>query len=526
MPTLDIQSENPSSQVIFTFEGGLEITPFNTVLPSGTYEVEMPLVEREVNEGGAMGMNTIDTFSDVRVRLRWQRKIFYGEGRFWVFWNKFYNQVYFKSSIDGINWTAGTFVAWSNYEWGETFNVVWRRPYVYVFVKRSADVYYLRGVPHSNGTITFPYAETACFGTSGPWKADSYGGVDSDGYPFCIWSWGEWIGSIYPRITKSTTRETFTRASGYPFMLSASANGPSTGIIALKNKDMLAMYCNGNAVIRGKMYDYSANQWLAEEICSTNAVREQYAFGDESWSWSFVLDNAGDVHLVFLDTSHRIRYRVRNYQTGQWNTEVTLFTPGNRYGHPYITYDKRTDDLWVFWPNVNDEKIYYIRKRNGLWTSPVAWIYAPDTLATSGTDGEYDCIFTTSEFVDEGKLCIAYVTGTTSPWKHRFDYLDLRLRFFRKWIEDGSVSQVKNIVLTSNPATWTAYFVDLVCHEELSLDPRVTKFGVKFLETLSLAPRYILTHPRMAYRAIVYLHNKVVSGKYRLRIKTRRRVDD
>ena len=162
---------------------------------------------------------TFDT-SDNNAGFTYQRKSLYAAGLFWIFYEVRYGNIYYRTSSDGITWSARTFVtsvvggnAWD-------FDLWFDGTYLHYVAKAEAyKTVYRRGTPISDGSITWSAAEQVVTST----KCCDYPTVTVDalGYPFIGYRDDD---DLYPYVTKSSKNDgTWVTASGYPFKLISDA---------------------------------------------------------------------------------------------------------------------------------------------------------------------------------------------------------------------------------------------------------------------------------------------------------------
>jgi RHS repeat-associated protein len=366
----------------------------------------------------AVGTST----NNAAVSASHQRKAFYANGRHWVFYADGTNLVW-QSSTDGASWaTKATVRACTT---GTLFGLAFDGTYVhYAYAKATAQtaLYYRRGLPNADGTITWSAAEQTAVAAvaSTTYKTPAIA-VDSSGYV--------WIGffqddtSDFPRVTKSsTTNGTWTTASGFPHQLSTTASTTwAVTPVALQSGRVLVVYSRGGAKVSSKLWKGSA--WASERASFTgygvnsNGVRvSAVAVGD-------------DVHILYLKVSpYAVRYVKFTYNSsdatyyGAWGGETALQASVTSTSAPVLARDGATNDLYCFWagsPTANH--IYYTKRTAaGVWdTSPTDW---HDQSAEAIT--AYDRI--TAYAASGGSMIgVLFTTKTASPYNVRLAQLTL-----------------------------------------------------------------------------------------------------
>ena len=344
------------------------------------------------------------------IQYSFQRKSFYANGRFWV-WYSDGTDLGYKTSTDGASWSSFTGVRACAQGW--RFSVWFNGTYLHYAYhsETSGDpLLYRRGTPNSDGTVTWSAAEqTAVSGTSGVTLYDPMIAVDGGGYP--------WIGYqryngtyYYPYVTKASTNDgTWTTASGFPYQLSsaASSNDWAVSITPLTNQRVLATYGYVSSPVKAKLWSGSA--WGDEESASTSNLN----YGD----YHSAVAEGDDVHLVFLKlTAHDIIYVKRTYSSSSWSSEATVYASAHQYSAPVLSINATNNKLYCFWagaPTANH--IYYKKCVSGTWdSSPTDWI----TESSLTSNDRLTCFYQAYA----SKIGLVYMT---TPTTIRFGYLAL-----------------------------------------------------------------------------------------------------
>jgi len=320
-----------------------------------------------------------------------QHQIFYIHNMYWIFYCDGSNIVY-RTSSDGITWSEKTVIRPSTRAYAISFlydgeNI----HYAYAFnIDGNQPVYYRRGTPNPDGTITWHTDEqaitTAELGGTSPVLA-----IDSDGHVWIVYQQGitgENPHKLY--VTKNArTDEIWETESGYPMELDDPANyGFPTGtraqgsIVALTGGKMYVCYgfadspSDQTSPVYGRLFDGAS--WGSVETISS---RNLSILGGNS---VLAFSNGDDVYCVYpvrAGTGIQIAFNKRTYGVG-WGTEENVsnilpFTgetgDANEAVGPTATYNPTTDELWVFYANVEKNAIYYRKRTSGTWENEVAW---------------------------------------------------------------------------------------------------------------------------------------------------------
>jgi len=342
-----------------------------------------------------------------------QRKGFYANGRFWVFYSNGTYLVY-KTSIDGTTWGAETVIRASTD--GSDTSIWFDGTYFhYAWSSGATNValMYRRGLPNSDGTITWSAAEQTVIAAV---STDRYRFpsicVDSTGHPWIIYRYlttGITSGNAYI-ITSSTTDGTWSTASGFPYVLNATNGYWKLTVVPLTSSKVLALYTIAGAVIRVRAW--SGTAWNAE-VTTTSSENGGYY-------WSAVAQS-DNVHLAFPQASTYILiYTMFSYTSNSFGAETQIQAATTSTTATVISIDPSTNNLYYFWegsPTANH--IYYKKCVSGTWdTNPTDWITETETLTSNY---KLTCFYN----VYGGYIGLLYMTLTASPYNVKFAYLTI-----------------------------------------------------------------------------------------------------
>jgi hypothetical protein len=347
------------------------------------------------------------------------RKSFYANGRYWVFYSDATNMVY-KTSLDGVSWSLQTTIRAADS--GNRFSVFFDGTYLhYAYSAETANtpIYYRRGTPNSNGTITWSAAEQTALAAV---STDTYNGpnisVATDGRA--------WIGyELYtttgparsPYVTRNNNTDgTWSVASGFPYQLRGQmgsiANPHCVEPVPLTTGYVFCVYGASGFTLRGKRW----NGGWGTEKATTNAV-----LGSNGYS---AVNEGDDVHLCFVTGSNpdTVIYAKYTYGSDSFGGETTIQSSPNG-GLPAVSLNTTTNTLYCFWRNYNNgTHIYYKKKTQaGSWDSTATdWI-------DESTDGLTASDRLTSFYKDySGKIGLVYMAKTSSPYKVRFEKINAK----------------------------------------------------------------------------------------------------
>jgi len=428
----------------------LPSTPYQESLEEGIYSISMPeIVETESGtyvfkqwEDGSKSptrqINLVDDISIVAIyelsvgnlvgsvtnpyatQGNFQRKCFYANGLFWVFYaNTDRNRFVYRTSPDGVVWSGEHDIRVGDY--GPHISVFFDGEHIhYAATGYGSPIYYRRGVPNPDGTITWVAPEqvihTLYDRASNPVVAvDSYGyvwigyreKVNEKRLPFVIRS-GNYDG------TWGDTPE------GFPFQLcNVEKDTWAVSPIPLTNGKVAVVFTGHEyggpygEPIHIRVWD--GGSWLSEVLTASGCYHSMF--------YSAVAQG-DDVHIVFqrlgVDTTD-IVYVKYSYASHALSSEVVLQSgipltdDGTDYCAPVIT--RAGDELYVFWGFYPEFAHIYYRRWNGSeWEPRVDWI----TEADFPNDQTWSAFYCSSP---EGYIGLLYLTNIASPYDIKFAYL-------------------------------------------------------------------------------------------------------
>jgi hypothetical protein len=392
--------------------------------------------------------------SSYATRYPFQRKSFYANGRFWVFYSDGTNMVY-RTSTDGSTWTSATAVRTASF--GNGFSIWFDGTYLHYAYAFGTQIYYRRGAPNSDGSITWSAAEQT---VSTTYNNAYYPmvSVDSNGY---VWiGYMEYTGTYYyPYVIKSGNNDGTwgTTPSPFPYPLSTSSSLYwRVSVIPLTSGKMLAVYAKLSTTISARKWDGSA--W-GTEVATTSAIYYGYDYS--------AVAQGDDVHLAFLKgTGYDILYTKYSYASNSFSAETTLVSGATYTSDPVISIDTSTNDLYVFAATETTNQpsgwtanhIYYIKytASTGQWGSWTDWIDETSEVLT-GSD-KLTCFYKAYG----ARIGLVYMTNTTSPYNVKFAFLppqklNLRIKDTNGNTINGATALVSQISGLSDSDGWVNF---------------------------------------------------------------------
>jgi hypothetical protein len=339
-----------------------------------------------------------------------QRKGFYAAGRFWAFYYDGANYRFvFESTTDPSDW-SGTATSVGSGSSSVDFSVWFDGTYVHYARSWDWDLFYRRGTPINDGTITWSAVEQKAHDGSTTRYLEPCISVGSDGYA--------WIGARYfdgtkhtPYVLKNANNDG-TWSTGFAYQL----NTISTQFwfvqpVALTAGKVYVVYCTEAELPRGRLYTGS---WGGEESdLADYAIQQGYRFS--------AVNEGDNVHFTYNRYStYQIRYNKRTYGTGWGATDVLVQASMEFDSSPALSIDAASGNLYCFWTRIDTDHVYYKKCVGGTWdTDPTDWI------DESTDDIRFGHLLSSYYQAYNNYIGLLYVTKLASPYDVRFAYLDI-----------------------------------------------------------------------------------------------------
>jgi len=335
-----------------------------------------------------------------------QRKTFYANGRFWVFYSDGTNMVY-RTSTDGSTWTSPTTITSCSAGYG--FSIWFDGTYLHY----ARGSFYRKGTPNADGTISWCDSEQD-IGVSASYPVIA---VDSEQHPWILYYGGDNCSVI----KSAWTNGTWSTASGFPYQLDTTYKYPAS-IVPLSSGKVYVMWgwsyssSQSGFSLYGKLWDGSS--WGSKETIGTilyTYTASAVAIGDTiHLVFCRYADPPGDYHLAYL-----------NRTSSGWGTARIIAS--GRAG-PVISKDE-DDNLYVFWAEVpTANHTYYCKYDNetNTWSNNIDWL----DESSQGLTNKY---YTLSSFYEkyDGYIGLMYMTKKSSPYNVKFEtftFYNLTLR--------------------------------------------------------------------------------------------------
>jgi hypothetical protein len=393
----------------------------NTTI-TATYTVYVTDTSGTVGVVGVTG-----TYGYAAVEYAVQRKTFYANGRFWVFYfngTLSANSTVYATSTDGLSWSSSVNMTNRTCGAGWRFAVTFNGTilsYAFSTSTNGDPLYYRAGTPNSDGTITWLDSEqNVTVGenlVSHLWPSIA---IDSAGYPWIAYARKNATeNSRYAYITTSSwTNGTWNTASGFPYKFSPyNYTGINTLVVPLTNQKVLAVGSNAGQHVMA--YRWNGSSWGAEANTTSIIIDS----GTIEISLSAV-NQGDDVHLAFIKNGTRNLVHTKYaYASNSWGTETTIQSAVNETSSPVLSIDTSTNDLYCFWAGSPEANAIYYKRYNG-----TNWVFASDSnpwITETALAGyyKYDGLSGFYQTYDH-KIGLAYTNGTTVYYV-KFKYLNI-----------------------------------------------------------------------------------------------------
>jgi len=402
------------------------LTEYNNQLnPAAFYSIGTEETFGELTASGNQStIATLTTYGYAAVEYACQRKTFYANGRFWVFYYDGAKSAGYSTSTDGLLWTPFTpftsKACGAGWRFAVTFDGTCLH-YVFSTGKNGDPLYYRCGIPNADGTITWLDVEqniTIGEGNTGHlWPSIA---IDSEGRPWVAYARKNATeNSRYAYVTMSiTSNGTWITAPGFPHQLSpTNYTGINVMIVPLTNQKMLAIVSCGGWQIES--YLWNGSSW-SEKQTTTSAITSD---GIIECGLSAV-SQGDDVHLVFVkDSTHDLIYTKCSYDSNSWGPEILVQSGVTSETSPVLSIDLATNKLYCFWAGSPATNCIYYKVYNGsTWNfvegsnpwiieSSLAGYYKYDGL--SGFYQSYN-----------NQIGLAYTIGTGNTYLLKFAFLN------------------------------------------------------------------------------------------------------
>jgi len=332
-----------------------------------------------------------------------QNRVFYAKGRYWYLYGNGTDAV-FRSSADGVTWSAATICASGSSAPGSDWIVDDASDYVHMcyYTGPPTVIYYKRGALAADGTISWDAVQTAKTAGSGFWFLDPHIMLDSNGYPWIAHGYLEnatnnaWVYAIKSSTKDGTWTLEFTQQinstlwSGYAW----------GSLVRLSSGKVYVTGSSHNFVAEGRLYNGSS--WGSTETVTSTAV-----YGGGLSTVADEWDNVFATFAVATDITD-VRCVKRTYISGIWGAEEAVGAVTTAWQTSAI-YNNEVYALGIVQSGADMHIKYTRRTTAGAWDTIRVLRVATGILATFGS----------CHVPYNGSLIFYFSSGAASPYRIR-----------------------------------------------------------------------------------------------------------
>ncbi|MCK4434473.1 hypothetical protein KAU92_03195, partial [Candidatus Bathyarchaeota archaeon] len=322
------------------------------------------LVEVKASSEGLLG-----EVEDFALSFACQRKIFYAQGRHWVFY-KNGTKIAFRTSTDGIIFNEEMLIADVDEDptnksacfaiWNNETHVTYVSAYF-------SSVKYRLGQLNSDGTITWVAEEQTAASESGTQLQRPNLRVDKYGCP--------WI--IYNRLNTTNNRRgcyvsksqwnngSWSTAPDFPYEMSDLSTYAYRGMLLELDEGIYALWYMYEDELRGRLWNYTSQDWEDEEVgadgINPRRLNAAVTISDDTIHMVIAHQEAG------ISTLYYINRTSEGFGSPVLIEGVNTVAP---YRGESITADG--NDLYLFWRNTTTT-IISMNRTNGVWGDRFIW---------------------------------------------------------------------------------------------------------------------------------------------------------
>lgn len=330
----------------------------------------------------------------------------------------------------------------------DQFSLFWDGIYIHTAISAQIQwngLIYRRGVPNSNGSITWSASQIILAGVITNNYQHITITVDSNKKPMV----GYTLVST-PRIIFSTkTDGTWSTATNFPFELNATANNYYISLAPMNNGSIYIVYGIGNSRLLGRLWDTSTVR--AIETLSTKTLFDSSGVGE----FSTVINSTNAVHVAMMARNGITQDYVHIERVnGVIQAEKTITaTVTNQIG-PVLSLNSANNTLYCFYGSTS-LIIVYKRYKN-------SWEGSANTLATELATiqtGSLVSAYQTNNTI----MGVGWASGAASPFNVRYSFLTISgVSTYSKSLSDTITTTITSLTSfyigfrsISDTVTWT-----------------------------------------------------------------------
>lgn len=342
------------------------------------------------------------TISDYDAAIRYpvQKLSFFAAGQHWIFY-AYGGIMRYRTSVNGSSWSAATSIGAVTASGGMAAH--FDGAYIHVSRIENNILYYRRGIPNINGSISWSAAEQTVYNNSAVGSLlHASIGVLSSGRPAI--SYLRYDGANYrPRVKISDNNDGTWSGSESEFTLNNTTATDWGSELFSFGSGLYVLYGRGLTTIRARQY---TNSWQGEEDTGYDTRI--------GVTWSATLKGA-EIHVAYVDDTTRDIYHGYRTSGGIWQA-VSLVQIGT-YTNNGVQIVSSGAALYIFWLNTNDNIINYRKSLdNGATWLDEAGNDTPQKFLDSPAAITYVYDIQVYEVKTGGHIGMMWLTGAVPPY--------------------------------------------------------------------------------------------------------------
>lgn len=294
----------------------------------------------------------------------------------------------------------------------DQFSLFWDGIYVHVALSSQNTwngLIYRRGVPNSNGSITWSASQIVIVGV----VTNTYGHititVDSNRKPMIAYI----LASLSNVVFSAQTDGTWITAANFPFQLNSTTSNHFLALAPMNNGSIYIVYGTSNSRLLGRLWDTSTVR--AVETLSTHTLYDASGTGE----FSAVMNTTNTVHIAAMIRNGATQDFVHIERVGGviQTEKVITATVTNQIG-PALSLNPVNNTLYCFYGSTS-LIIVYKRYKN-------SWEGSANTFATELATIQTGSLVTAYQ-TNNTKMGVAWASGAASPFNVRYDFLTFPL---------------------------------------------------------------------------------------------------
>jgi len=338
---------------------------------------------------------------DAAIRYSVQNLSFFAAGRHWIFYADA-GHLYFRSSTDGETWTDRTDLGLVTAS--GMIDAYFDGTHVHYARVYDQILYYRRGTPNANGTITWSAAEQIVYDNTGVGAMLAQViAVLSGGYPAIAYV-REVAGVYNPRVKISDNNDGTWSGAEVELKLHNTSSPAWCLSLHTLGSGLYVTYQRDNNIMLGRVY--SGGAWQGEESTGYD-VRIGVTCS--------VTIKDSEVHVTFVEDTDRDIYHGYRSAGGVWQAKVAVQV--GTYTNYAVGIVSSDTMLYIFWASTTDDKIYYKKSSdNGATWTDEAGTGNPQELFVSPAEILYTYDIQAYETIMSNHIGVMWLTGAAAPY--------------------------------------------------------------------------------------------------------------